>query len=408
MSPGRGGSEQHAPRAIVETLDSVVAPAVRDALLRAALDESAEAELPRDPERLRQFAQGPLRRALVQGLGAELAETLTEEIARLLEVVASSSGTPRRSSRSSGKLRAVSTPPRRTQPPPRSLTPPATLPRRSQGPRVATLRSLGREPTPPPWSGQVSRRAPEPTDDAPDLEVSATSAEDLDFEDLPGLSQDAPPIDDPLAEADGARSLADLFPPVSPRNPSLPRGTMPSPRKLTLGSGPSSSERTPSSRNPEDVKTPPWASDKYPSALAEMMGMNGAVPSSRAGRERALPHVLVATRDPAMLRKLSVWLDPRAAVMRVRSVIDMLHRLEDAARTRCVLVLDCRQPSVRPLSLAALAEELPVSTQVVLVGATAELVQKLSDITSVAASWVVLGASANPREIADRCVEIVS
>lgn len=395
MALGKGGSEHHIPRAVLETLDSVVAPSVRDSLLQAALEESAEAELPSDPDRLLEFAQGPLRHALERGLGAELAETLTEEIMRMVDAAASSRPA-RRGSRSSSKPRTVSTPPRRPSPLPRSLTPPSVPPRRSQSPRPATLRSLARGlPTPPPHSGEKSKTSRSVlADDAPELEVSDMLSE-VDFEDLPGLSESAPPIDDPLAHSDSARPLADLFPP--PRG-----GTDPNPRKLRLGSSPT--ERPAQPHDPEDDT--PWSSAEYPSTLARSIGMPGAAPSSRPGR--LLPHVLVATRDPAMLRKMSVWLDPRAAVMRVRSVMDLLHRLEDAAHAPSVIVLDCRQPSVRPLALAALAEELPLSTHVVLVAATPELVRKLADIAPSSSGWLALSGAVRPKELAARCVELVS
>jgi hypothetical protein len=404
MTPGKGGSEQHIPQAVLEALDSVVAPSVRDALLHSALEEYSEAELPRDPARLRDFTHGPLRRALVQGLGEELAETLTEEIGRMLDLAAPSSESPRRASRSSGQLRAVATPPRRSQPPPRSRTPSPVPPRRSQSPRPATLRSLAaRGLTPPPYSGQVSRPAPRfDADDAPELEVSEVLG-DIDFEDLPGLTESAPPVDDPLADSERARSLADLFPP-STKQPAS--SGAPGSRKLTLGS--SSHGSSPGSRHPDDVKTPPWSSAEYPSAMARSIGMSGALPSSRPGQQRSLPHVLVATRDPAMLRRITVWLDPRAAVMRVRSVIDLLHRIEDAAHARSVIVLDCRQPSMRPAALAALADELPVSTHVVLVAATPDLMSKLADIAPSTSSWLALSGTARPKEIAARCVELVS
>lgn len=404
MTPGKGGSGQHIPRAVLEALDSVVAPSVRDALLRSALEGYPETELPREAERLRDFTHGPLRRALVQGLGEELAETLTEEIGRMLDLAAPRSESPRRASRSSGQLRAVTTPPRRSQPPPRSRALAQVPPRRSQSPRPATLRSLAaRGLTPPPYSGQVSKPAPPlDADDAPELEVSEVLV-DVDFEDLPGLTESAPPVDDPLADSDSARSLADLFPPSTkqPASFGAPRA-----RELTLGS--SSPGSHPRSRHPDDIKTPPWSSAEYPSTMARSMGMAGALPSSRPGQQRSLPHVLVATRDPAMLRRITAWLDPRAAVMRVRSVIDLLHRIEDAAHARSVIVLDCRQPSMRPAALAALADELPVTTHVVLVAATPDLVRKLADIAPSTSGGLALSGTARPKEIAARCVELVS
>src|SRR5687767_1730627 len=97
MKKVRGESAQLISQAVRETLDSVVSPSVRDALLEDALKASREAELPSDPERFRDFVGGPLRDVLMKALGTELGETVAAELERLAEIASSRSpGDPAR------------------------------------------------------------------------------------------------------------------------------------------------------------------------------------------------------------------------------------------------------------------------------------------------------------------------
>jgi hypothetical protein len=71
-------------RAIRETLDTVVAPLVREALIKDALVLSGAPELPQDAREMCDFALGPLREVTQLALGTELADSVTDEIVRTL------------------------------------------------------------------------------------------------------------------------------------------------------------------------------------------------------------------------------------------------------------------------------------------------------------------------------------
>lgn len=113
MKLASGGSA----RLISETLDTVVAPPVRDALISTALEQAGVREVPSDIDQFRGFVEGPLREAMVQGLGPELADSVVEELERMAQLTDPASSKPlrRSSSRGSGQ-RSLSPPPRRNTP----------------------------------------------------------------------------------------------------------------------------------------------------------------------------------------------------------------------------------------------------------------------------------------------------
>jgi hypothetical protein len=162
----------------------------------------------------------------------------------------------------------------------------------------------------------------------------------------------------------------------------------------------------PSMRHDQDalrLGAPPPSSAPYPVGTADVLAVRGA----RTASGRALPFVLVATQDTRLVQQLSAWLDPRAAVVRVRSLMHLIRDLEDAAGSPIVIILDCRQPSVRPPSLAAVAEELPRGVQVVMWGATPEMEHHMVMVSELARNWFVCSAHADPKDVAERCAELI-
>jgi hypothetical protein len=167
---------------ICETLDTVVTPTARDAILADALRECALDTMPSDPDELRMFVDGPLCDALVRGLGPELAVSVLEELSRLTKLSdgpASSNRAGRRSSRPSPR----STPPRRNTPairmsavrrtPTSHQTPPTPPAIPTMVPPPKTSRhALPRIGSTPPTSGTIAR-APGPwgSDEYPSGEV---------------------------------------------------------------------------------------------------------------------------------------------------------------------------------------------------------------------------------------------
>jgi hypothetical protein len=80
MTSDRGAGGGRFARAVRETLDAVVAPVVRDALIHDALDEAGLPEIPEDVPALRKFANGSLLLVAERALGAEFAESIADEI----------------------------------------------------------------------------------------------------------------------------------------------------------------------------------------------------------------------------------------------------------------------------------------------------------------------------------------
>src|SRR5262245_33874365 len=103
MTPG-----DRSAQLISETLDSVVTRATRNAILARALREGGIARVPSDQDELRKFVHGPLAAALTEGLGADLAESVIDEITLVTQL----RQPPRRSSRAAPK-RSTTPPPRR-------------------------------------------------------------------------------------------------------------------------------------------------------------------------------------------------------------------------------------------------------------------------------------------------------
>jgi len=154
---------------------------------------------------------------------------------------------------------------------------------------------------------------------------------------------------------------------------------------------------------PSPPAAPPASMD-YPRGTAAAFGIGGSISGTP---ERQLPFVLVATLDLNLVRKLAAWLDPRAAVVRVRSAASLLHDLENAAHGRSVIVLDCVQPSIRPVALAALAEDLPANTKVVLWGATSEIEEHVRNVLPQDSRWISVSGTALAKDVAARCAELV-
>jgi hypothetical protein len=162
-----------------------------------------------------------------------------------------------------------------------------------------------------------------------------------------------------------------------------------------------------SSGSPSSPNAPrPPSSAAYPAGTAATLQLRGAVPSWRSGSSFA-PMILLCSSDCELSRRMSAWLEPEVVTLRMTNLIGLLYALEDACRVRNVVIIDCREPSVRPHSVATLAEELPVTTQVVLWGCTKELVAELAKLSSKVSEWLVCAADAEEQAIARYCAKLV-
>jgi hypothetical protein len=296
--------------AVKETLDSVVSPSVRDAILARALTAGRLAQMPSEATAIGEFVQGPLHDSLVKSLGPELGVSVTTEIERILTLAA-----------------------------------PHTT----------------RHPKP-----EAATHAPEPV-----------------------------------------RKPSTKFGGVGPtRRPS--RSTMPS-RVLPPGSAASRDQRWADAEARGISPTMP--ASRRASDTGEIFESRSRASGRRAGQlepsSAERPHVYVASTDPELLRVFRAWLDMRAKVEPVTGVRELVASLAASEPARVVVVLDGKNPGLRPLALAALAEDLGAETQVILWGVASHLHAKMRNISVATEKWLVYGTDAPTNELVARCAKIV-
>lgn len=310
--------------AVKETLDSVVSPSVRDAILSRALNAGRMTQVPTDADALGDFVAGPLHDSLVQSLGPELGVSVTTELERVVALAAPQAVRPGRAEsapparKPSTKFGAVgSRRPSRSTMPSRDFLPPGSVV--SKDKRWAETEARGISPTMP-----------------------AQRAQD----------------DEIVGEGRSRRS----------------------------GAG------------------QPVSAD-FPVGTATALGVIGtaSVEPSSGGR----PLVYVASTDPELLRVFQAWLDMRAKVEAVKNMRELVVRLMASDASRVVVVLDGKNPAIRPLALAALAEEMNPSTQVLLWGVAPHLHAKMRNVSVATEKWLVYGADATTNELVARCAKIV-
>jgi hypothetical protein len=147
----------------------------------------------------------------------------------------------------------------------------------------------------------------------------------------------------------------------------------------------------------------PMSAD-YPRGVAKALGVIGtaSVDPGSTGR----PLVLLASTDPELVRLFTAWLDLRAQVEETSGAKQLVMRLADLDGKRAVVVLDGKHPGVRPLTLAALADELPAGTTVILWGVQPHLHARMCTISALAEKWTVYGGDATSNEVVAECAKI--
>ncbi|HTQ02350.1 MAG TPA: hypothetical protein VMI54_00785 [Polyangiaceae bacterium] len=213
-----------------------------------------------------------------------------------------------------------------------------------------------------------------------------------------------------------------------------PRSTLPSPEMLPPGSVKAPDERwaekerraiaptepagrrvqAPPARPPSGAReeaihakaAPLPVSADYPRGVAKALGVIGT--ASVDPRPSRRPTVLLASTDPELLRLFTAWLDLRAAVEQASGATALVVRLAEVGGPRAVIVLDGKNPGVRPLTLAALADELPAGTTVILWGVQPHLHARMCTISALAEKWVVYAGDATSTEVVAQCAKIVS
>lgn len=301
-------------RAMRETLDAVVTPVVREALIHDALILAGLGELPQRGDAMRAFACDCLRPVVARALGAEMAASITEEL--LLTIA------------------------------------PSTLPPsggRGHTQRVVRAPSQRRSHTPPPQP----RRTPVV-----------------------------------VAGPDSTKRIA-------PAVPRIPTPAVPSARRRAMGDS-----SWPAAGRSVDHAVARAFRDTDPAGPPPSSTTQG--PSSSA-----LPFLLVATLDPALLGAVAAASEGRARVCAVRTPAELVKRLDAFAGARCLVLLDGECPSLRPPALAVLLEDSP-AVPVVFCRATANAEASARSVSASAESWTVFRGDIAVGDVAADCVRRIS
>jgi hypothetical protein len=344
-----------------EALDSVVTPSVRNAILDRALRAARRPQLPTDTEELDAFVQGPLHDTLLATLGSELGASVAAELTRVIAAA-------RVSATQAEKRKVETVRPRRSMSRPKQAaaerTSRSTMPSRqfpANEPKTGLV-PTGGTPREPGWL-ERQRRAVAPT--------------------LPATERVIPVKETPGTEAERRKAQTPPAPDESNTKGSTTR-TAPSPQRPAV---------------------PQPTSTDYPRGTAAALGVIGT--TSLKPTASARPTIFVATTDATLHGFFQAWLDLRAAVEPVSSATALMTRVSEIGSTRAVVVLDGRNPSIRPLSLAALGEELPPETKVVLWGVPTHVHAKMCSVSVLAERWLVYAGQTTPDELVAECARIL-
>jgi len=180
--------------------------------------------------------------------------------------------------------------------------------------------------------------------------------------------------------------------------------TLPATQRVVASAQPSHPSAGRGAGQPSKPGALPVSAD-YPRGVAHALGVFGT--ASVDPRPSRRPTVLLASADPEMIRLFQAWLDLRAAVEPVTSVTQLVERLAQVGGPRAVIVVDGKHPSVRALSLAALADELPEGTTVILWGVQPHLHARMCTISAAAERWMIYAGDATSNEVVAGCAKIV-
>ncbi len=193
------------------------------------------------------------------------------------------------------------------------------------------------------------------------------------------------------------------------------------PKRPSRAPTPARSARTPPGRSltprgtAAPLRRPPSRDDTRTPAVAPSLGNAVKAFASPAsgpitippGARRRVPVVLLVSKNERLRQELGEALDLQASLVPVDSVFALVGHLEAAQGLSVLVIVDCQAPSIRPTAIAALADELG-DQQVLLYRTTPGTEQALLRVSAECARFVCCEAGEAPRELARRCIELVS
>ncbi len=163
-------------------------------------------------------------------------------------------------------------------------------------------------------------------------------------------------------------------------------------------------------RNPKVPKAPP-AGIKAP--ITRDVGPSTRPPPRdpfesdvRLRDDLAVPTVLVTTLDLDRLHKISGHLAGEATVQLVGDVVELLEALQSAVRP--IVIIDCMDPSVQPMTIATIAADIPEGSTVVVWGANATVYNQVESLAEHTKRWLRCGIEASSDDVSSLIQQLVA
>jgi hypothetical protein len=116
-----------------------------------------------------------------------------------------------------------------------------------------------------------------------------------------------------------------------------------------------------------------------------------------------LPVVLAATVSDERVRSLEHYLDGTAAVAQITDLSGLLDALASPIRSERLLLIDCVQPSVHVKTVAAIRQDLPQGTTVVVWGIDESTWNQLEREKTTGSRWVRCSHEASTDDVGSLC-----
>ena len=118
------------------------------------------------------------------------------------------------------------------------------------------------------------------------------------------------------------------------------------------------------------------------------------------------PVAFVTTRDPDVPGALRAGLGDVVEVRVVGDAIAFLDAIQSTP-SLAVIVVDARNPSVQPITLAAMAPDLPPGVRVLMWGVTGSMEKEINALGSDTFHWVGCASDTPAEEVAFLCITML-
>lgn len=120
-----------------------------------------------------------------------------------------------------------------------------------------------------------------------------------------------------------------------------------------------------------------------------------------------LPAVLAATSDMGDFEALRRYLGSTAQVAHIPDLVGLLDALDEEGLVEPIVLIDCQRPTVHTTSVAALGEDLPRGTTIVLWGADENTWAQVDRDRSPGCRWVRCSREATTSDVGSLCAMLI-